>query len=42
MAQCKVIYVGNPSEMDITVTGATVKHDDTWNVDIVEVKSGET
>ena len=41
-AQCKVIYVGNPSEMDITVTDATVKHDDAWNVDIVEVKSGET
>lgn len=41
-AQCKVIYVGNPSEMDIIVTGATVKHDNAWNVDIVEVKSGET
>lgn len=41
-AQCKVVYVGNPNSMSITPTGATVKKDTAWNVDVTEVKSGST
>lgn len=41
-AQCKVVYVGNPNSMSITPTGAKVKKDTAWNVDIAEVNSGTT
>lgn len=41
-AQCKVIYVGKPNAISISATGATVKKDTAWNVDVAEVKSGQT
>ena len=41
-AQCKVVYVGNPNSMSITPTGAKVKKDTAWSVDIAEVNSGTT
>ena len=41
-AHCKVIYVGKPNAISISATGARVKKDTAWNVDVAEVKSGQT